>query len=58
MKEFFPKLFITLWVVAFGVAIFWRSMSFEPFASCMFLTATSLIGVLLGWSLHAWKGGK
>lgn len=58
MKEFLPKLLITFWVIAFGIAIFWRSMSFEPFASCMFLVAIALSGSILGWSLNAWKGGR
>lgn len=58
MKSFFLRLLSTLLVISLGIAIFWQRMGFEPFASCMFLAAASLVGVLLGWSLHAWKGGK
>lgn len=58
MKSYTLSILIGLGIGAIATGYFLRSIGLHAMAGSTFLAGSALFGILLGWSLHAWKGGK
>lgn len=58
MKSYVLSILFGVVIGAIVTACFWWSIDLTPQAGSAFLATTCFIGVLLGWSLRALKGGK
>lgn len=58
MKSYALSILIGLEIGAITTGYFWWSIGLYAMAGSVFLASFALFGILLGWSLHAWKGGK
>lgn len=58
MKSYVLVLICLIWAVFFGTGLYCKSIGLEQLGNSLLLMALPFSGILLGWGLHARKGGK
>jgi hypothetical protein len=58
MKSYVLVLIWAIWAVFFGAGLYSKSIGLEHEGNSLLIMALPFSGILLGWSLHAKKGGK
>lgn len=58
MKSYVLVLIWAIWAVFFGAGLYSKSIGLEHEGKSLLIMALPFSGILLGWGLHARKGGK